>query len=152
MNNKYESEIKTLQTSAQKSFELLSNLSNIEKILATKDNTEWSKQLENITFDNDSVRINADMAGTVTFRIIEKEPHKTIKFQTENAPILANLWIQLAEKNSDDTKMKLTIHAEIPTMLKMMVSGKIKSSINKLADGIALAINQLNRQENNNIA
>lgn len=152
MNNKYESEIKTLQTSAQKSFELLSNLSNIEKILATKDNTEWSKQLENITFDNDSVRINADMAGTVTFRIIEKEPHKTIKFQTENAPILANLWIQLVEKNSDDTKMKLTIHAEIPTMLKMMVSGKIKSSINKLADGIALAINQLNRQENNNIA
>lgn len=152
MNNKYESEIKTLQTSAQKSFELLSNLSNIEKILVTKDNTEWSKQLENITFDNDSVRINADMAGTVTFRIIEKEPHKTIKFQTENAPILANLWIQLVEKNSDDTKMKLTIHAEIPTMLKMMVSGKIKSSINKLADGIALAINQLNRQENNNIA
>lgn len=147
---KYQSETKTLLTSAQQAFEILSNLSNVEKALLTNSlsmDTQLERHLKKVTFDQDTVRIEVDMAGTVTFKIIEREPYKTIKFQTENAPIAANLWIQLVEKGYNDTKMRLTIHAEIPTMLKLMVDNKIKSSINKLADAISLSINKLTEEK-----
>ena len=80
--------------------------------------------------------------GRVGFRIIEREPFKTIKLESENSPIHINVWIQLKQVAENDTKMKLTLSAELPAMIKMMLDSKLKSGINSVADVLAKALSK----------
>ena len=81
------------------------------------------------------------MVGEIALRIIEREENKTIKFETEQSPIQANMWIQvLPSTNDDGTKMKLTLKADLNPMVKMMVGSKISDGIDKFADMLALAL------------
>ncbi|MBP6610320.1 MAG: SRPBCC family protein, partial [Paludibacter sp.] len=82
-----------------------------------------------------------DGFGKMGFRIIEREPFKTIKLESENAPVSINLWIQLKPVADDDTKMKLTLKAELPTMIKMMVGSKLQDGLNSIADLLAKSLN-----------
>jgi len=47
------------------------------------------------------------------------------------------LWIQLKEAGENDTRMKLTIKADMNPMVKMMASKPVKKFLETLADGIA---------------
>ena len=78
--------------------------------------------------------------GQVSFRIIERTPVKTIKLEAENSPVAANGWIQLASVSENVCKMKLTIKAELPMMIKMMVDGKLKKGVDAIAEGLTKAL------------
>ncbi len=126
----YESSVKTISCNKEMVFAVLSDLSNLEKI---KEKLPKDKVKE-ISFDTDSISFKVDAIGTLGFRIIEREPHKTIKFESENSPILVNLWIQLVDTSDTECKMKLTLKADFPAMIKMMVGGKINDGLEKMAD------------------
>lgn len=134
----YESDIKTISSSEEVVFGILSNLNNLEEF--TK-NEQLSDKLKDVTFDADSCSFIVDGFGKVGFKIIEKEPFKTIKFTTEHVPVEVNAWIQLKQVDERDTRMKLTIKAELPAMIKMMVNKKIEEGINSIADLLAKALN-----------
>ncbi|MBO7317044.1 MAG: SRPBCC family protein [Paludibacteraceae bacterium] len=133
----YESNIETLNSSAMSAYELFSDLKNLEKF---KDRLPTDK-IKDIEFDTDSCRFSVDPIGKVGFVIVDKEEGKTIKFGAENSPVEANMWIQLKEVGENVTKMKLTIKAELPFLIKSMVDGKLKTFINQLSKALALAIN-----------
>ena len=46
-------------------------------------------------------------------------------------------WIQLVEKSVDDTRMKLTIKADLNMFLKPMLSKPLTEGIEKIADMLA---------------
>ena len=75
--------------------------------------------------------------GKMGFRIIEREPFKTIKFVSENAPVEVNVLIQLKSVAENETHMKLILNADLPMMIKMMVDKKLKEGINIIADLLA---------------
>jgi len=134
----YESDIKTISSNEEVVFGLLSDLTNLEKL---KDLPDAPKELKEAEFDKDSCHIKVEGMGTVGFRIIDREPCKTIKFETENLPMMKfDAWIQLKQVGENDTRMKLTLKADLPSMIKMMVDKKIKEGINTVADVIAKAI------------
>ena len=81
-----------------------------------------------------------DGFGKVGLRVVEREPFKTIKFESENAPVLVNIWIQLKSISATETVMKLTLKAELPMMIKMMVDKKLKEGINMVAEMLAKAL------------
>ncbi|MFT3751508.1 MAG: hypothetical protein QM800_01015 [Paludibacter sp.] len=56
---------------------------------------------------------------------------------SENAPVEVNVWIQLKQVAENDTRMKLTLKADLPAMIKMMVDKKLKEGINSVADLLA---------------
>lgn len=97
-----------------------------------------SQYLQSLQCDADTVSINAPMIGQVTLRIIEREPNKTIKFETVNSPIPLNLWIQLLPVSSGGCKMRLTIKAELNFFIRKMVEGKLQAGIDKMADMLAM--------------
>ncbi len=134
----YESDIKTISSNEEVVFGLLGDLNNLSKL---KDNKEFTEKIKDLTTDTDSCTFSVDQVGKVCFRIIEREPFKTIKFKTEYLPLDANLWIQLKQVADNDTKMKLTLKAEIPTMIKLMVDKSLKEGINKIADVLVQAVN-----------
>ncbi len=129
----YESEIKTILSNNKVVFAKLSDLNNLESL---KDKVPSEAGISDMVCDTDTVSFNVNPVGKITLRIIEREEFKTIKFASENSPITFNLWIQLVSKEENDTKLKVTLKADIPSMIKMMVGSKLKDFINQFADGL----------------
>ena len=103
-----------------------------------KEALEHIDKLKDLTFDTDSLSIQAPMVGEIKLRIVEREEPKTIKFETENSPITLNMWIQLLPVTDTSCKMKLTVKGDIPFMLKAMVSKPLQEGVEKVADMLAM--------------
>ena len=61
----------------------------------------------------------------------------TVKFGAEGIPMDANFWIQLKELAPNDTRIKLTVKADIPMMFKMMIGKKLQDGLDQAADMLA---------------
>ena len=131
---KFESSIRQLMYPQQAVYNMLSDLSNIERV---KDHLPEDK-LQDLTFDTDSVSVNTPPVGQITLRIIDREEPKTIKFETEQSPVPFNLWIQLLPVTAETSKMKLTIKAELNPFIKGMVSKPLQEGLEKIADMLAM--------------
>ncbi|GHT73865.1 polyketide cyclase [Bacteroidia bacterium] len=127
------SEIKTLPYNQEQVYRVLSNLENLERI---KDKISYDK-ITNFTFDKDSCSFSTQPIGKVRFSIVERDAPKTIKFAADESPIEVNMWIQLAGLHENETKMKLTIKANLNPFLKPMLSKPLQDGMNKIADILA---------------
>ena len=129
----FTSQVKTIPHNDDKIYAMLSDMSNLERI---KDRVPQDK-IKNFIFDADSCSVTVDPVGSVTFRIIEREPYKTIKFSTTNSPVPLYLWIQLKQINENDTKMKMTVRADLNPFIKQMVSKPLQEAIDSISEMIA---------------
>ncbi|MDR0230679.1 MAG: SRPBCC family protein [Dysgonamonadaceae bacterium] len=127
------SEIKTIPHNEADIFEMLSDLSNLERM---KDKIPQEK-ISDFTFDKDSCSFSVSPIGKIKFSIVEREPNKTIKFKADESPIDVTMWIQLKQVDENDTKLKLTLKAELNPFIKPMVSKPVQEGINKVADVLA---------------
>jgi carbon monoxide dehydrogenase subunit G len=134
MMTEFVSEIKTIPYNQKKIYEVLANLENLEKL---KDKIS-SDKIKDFTFDRDSCSLSVNPVGKVKFSIIEREPFKTIKLTASEAPINVNMWVQLVEVTENETKMKLTIKAELNPFLRPMLSKPLQDGLNKIADILAI--------------
>lgn len=128
----YESPVKSIKASQETVFSKLSDLSQLQPVFENlKD-----ERIKNVRMDSDSVYCDVDMFGEIGMRIIEREPSKTIKFESDKSPLKFNLWIQLVGVSDNDTRLKITLKADIPFFMKAMLD----DNINKGLDLIATAI------------
>jgi len=137
----YESEIKTISSNEEMVFGVLSNLNNLQKF---QDKVPQTDKVKDLTFDADSCTFVVDGIGKIGFRIVEREPFKTIKLTSENSPVPLNVWVQLKSVSENETAMKLTLKADLPAMIKMMVDKKLKEGINMVAELLVKALNTPN--------
>lgn len=110
---------------------------NLKQKLQEAGHAEAIDQLAQIELNQDSVSIPAPMIGNISLQIIEREENKCIKIQTTKSPIAATLWIQVLPVSEYTSKLRLTIDADIPFMLKAIIGSKVKDGIEKLAEGLA---------------
>lgn len=134
------SEIKTIPYSDADVYAVLSDLNNLE---LAKDKIPQDK-VKDFSFDTDSCTVSVDPVGKIKFVIIEREPNKTIKFQAEQLPFGVNMWIQLVSTGETETKLKMTIKAELNAFVAPMVSKPLQAGIDKVADLLAkLSYNEI---------
>ena len=131
--SKFESSVKQIPYPVENVYRNISDLSNLERV---RDRIPEDK-LQEFQFDSDSVQVSVAPVGTIKLRIIEREENKCVKFETEQSPIPFNLWIQVLPVNETESKMKVTVKADIPFMLKGMVSGPLQDGVEKIADALA---------------
>lgn len=131
--SKFESSIKQIPYPQAAVYRNLSDLSNLERV---RDRIPEDK-VKDFSFDRDSITISADPVGLITLCICEREEPKCIKFETAQSPLPFNLWIQVLPVTETTCKMKLTLKADIPFMLKGMVSGPLEDGLEKIADALA---------------
>ena len=129
----YISDVKTIPYSDVDIFSVLSDLRKLDLI---KDKIPQDK-LKDLSYDQDSCSVNINPIGKIRFVIIEREPNSTIKFEAEQLPFKLNLWIQLKQAAENDTKMKLTVKADINAFLKPMVSKPLQEGLDKMAETLA---------------
>ena len=130
---KFESSVKQIPYPVENVYRNISDLSNLERV---RDRIPEDK-LQDFQFDSDSVQISVAPVGTIKLRIIEREENKCVKFETEQSPLPFNLWIQVLPVSETESKMKVTVKADIPFMLKGMVSGPLQDGVEKIADALA---------------
>ena len=148
---KESSSIKQVNAPVERVYATLSDLNNLRPIIERAQNDETLKEkmreagqgnaldsLKDVTLTADSLEIPAPMVGTISLHIIEREENKCIKFETDKSPVNANIWIQVLPETESTSKLKLTIDADVPFMLKAMVGSKLRDGIEKVADAIAM--------------
>ena len=127
----FESTVRQINYPQQSVYQLLSDLSNIDKV---KDRIPEDK-VKDLIFDTDSIGINTPM-GVVTLNIVERDEPKCIKFETTESPLPFNFWIQILPVTAQSSKMKLTIKADLNPFIKGMVSKPLQEGIEKIADAL----------------
>jgi carbon monoxide dehydrogenase subunit G len=130
---KFESNVKQIPYPVEDVYRNISDLSNLERV---RDRIPQDK-LQDFQFDSDSVQVSVSPVGTIKLRICEREENKCVKFETEQSPMPFNLWIQVLPVDSNSSKMKVTVKADIPFMLKGMVSGPLQDGVEKIADALS---------------
>lgn len=131
---KYESKISSAPCPATQIYRVLSNLQNIEKV---RDLIPQDK-VQELEIEPDRIRMKVDgLAQKITIAIVDRIENDTVKFGLEGIPMDANFWIQLKEVTPTDTRIKLTIKAEIPFMFKFMIEKKLQQGLDQAAEMLA---------------
>ncbi len=140
---KYVSEIKHIYHNQQAVYDYLSNFENLAQYMNSEMLGKITDQIpqikiSNFESDRDSCSFNITGIGNAELRIINREPIKTIKFESsEGLPLNLTLWIQLLPAGDDETRMRLTLHAGLSKMIQLMVGSKLQDGINSLAGTLA---------------
>jgi len=142
---KYISEVKIISFPVEKVYDRLSNLKNIEKLFNTEKLKEVKDKIPNapdLKFDSfqateDECSFKIKPIGKVGLKIVEREPNKLVKIKgSEGIPFEFNCWLQLLHVDDDSCKIRLTIHADMNPMIKMMVNKHLAEGVNKIADAL----------------
>lgn len=127
----YESSIKTISANNEMVFAKLADLRNLETL---KEKLPSNAPIQDLEVDEDSIHFSIQPIGKMGLRIIDRTEFSTIKLASENSPINFNTWILLVPINEDETKLKITLKAELPMMIKMMLGNKMEDFVNQLAE------------------
>ena len=130
---KIESTIREIAYSQQAVYNMLSDLSNIQKV---QDKIP-QEHVKDLTFTADSISISTPM-GAVKMVIVNREEPKEIKFETQESPLPFNFWIQILPVDETSSKIKLTIKADLNPFIAGMVKKPLQEGIEKIADALQL--------------
>ena len=142
---KYISEVKTIYSPQEAVYDRLSNLKNLEQLFDPKKLEEIKKnypdipdiKLDNFQATADECSFSVSPVGTIGVHIVEREPSKMIKLSgSKSVPFQFNCWIQLVKVDEASCKVKITIHAELNPMIKMLVHKHIKKGVDQIAEAL----------------
>ena len=131
--SKFESSVKQIPYPQEAVYRNISDLSNLERV---RDRVPTDK-IQEFSFDRDTVSVNVPPVGQISLRIIEREEPKCVKFEAVQSPMPFNLWVQILPVDEQNSKMKVTVKADIPIMLKALVSGPLQDGVDKVADALS---------------
>ena len=132
--SKYESKISSSPCSAAQIYRIISDLRNIERVreMIPQD------KIQEMEVEEDRIRMKVDgLAQKFTIAIVDRIENNTVKFGIEGIPMDANFWIQLKEVEPGDTRIKLTLKADIPMMFKMMIGSKLQTGLDQASEMMA---------------
>jgi carbon monoxide dehydrogenase subunit G len=125
---KIESRIGVIKSSEEKIYNFLSNFNNFKSLIPEDRVKEWEST-------DDTCRFTVDAVGRIGLKIIEKEPHKMIKITSdESTPLPFRLWIQIKSVEENDSRIKITVDAEVNPLIAPMVKGPLQSFVDTLVD------------------
>ncbi len=142
---KYDSEVKVIASSQESVYNHLSNLRNLEPLFDGNRLEELKKQypntpdvkLDNFSATEDECSFSISLIGQVGVEIIEREPSKLIKLAGSKAlPFEVHCWIQILPLAENTCKIKITLHAELNQMIKMIIGKHLKSGVDQIAEAL----------------
>lgn len=146
--SKFESEVKLVPQAQQVIYSRFADLNNFAAVKDALNNSEVQQRIneqvpadkieelktyaEGLSFETDAIHIASPM-GNITLRVVEREEPKCIKFASEGSPLQLYVWIQLLPHGDYETKMRVTVGAEVNFFMKGMVAKPLQQA----ADGLA---------------
>lgn len=128
---KYESKI---TKSPRLASDLYSKFSSVETVASMFP----PDQFQPIELTQDRCIFENKKFGQVGFQIVEREENKLVKLSDFNGkPFAFFLWLQFKEVGSYDTRIRVTLHLDLPSVLKFAMKGKIQKAVDQFAEAVA---------------
>jgi carbon monoxide dehydrogenase subunit G len=132
----FESKIVTIRRTPEDIFRVMADFRQFTPFIPTD-------KLEGWEAEEDSCKFIVKGVGQTGLKILEKDPFNTVKITGDGKlPFEFFLWVQIKEIGPYDTKMKLTLKADLNVMLKMMLQKQLAEGIDTMAEQIAAAFNR----------
>ncbi|MFO7862769.1 MAG: SRPBCC family protein [Salinivirgaceae bacterium] len=126
---KHESRVGKLNAGAAAVYQTIADFSRFESIAPPDD------KMKVVKADADSCRFALGKTGEFGMRIIERKENELVKISSdETVPFTFFLWIQLKEVDENDTRVKVTLHADLNPMLKMVAKKPLTQFVDALVD------------------
>jgi carbon monoxide dehydrogenase subunit G len=130
METKIESRVGTIAASEERVYNFIADFNNFKQFIP-------ADKVQDFQSTGDSCRFSVPNMGQVALKIVEKTPFNTVKVTGDS---MANqqffLWVQLKQMADNDTRVKVTIKADLNPMLKMMVNKPLRNFVDKLVEAM----------------
>ncbi len=77
---------------------------------------------------------------TVRLLMDERVEPKHVKIIGDVVPMDFAFWVQLHKVDTNDTRLRLVLHAELNMMMKMLIGSKLQGSLDHIVEGISKAM------------
>ena len=143
---KYSSEAKFITSPQESVYNHLANLKNLEPLFDPNRLKELKNQhpstsdikLDNFSAIADECTFSINPVGNIGVQIIEREPSKLIKLTgSKSVPFQVNCWIQLLPVDENSCKVRITLHADLNPMIKMLIGKHLKNGVDHMADALS---------------
>lgn len=125
---KLESKIGKIETTDERIYNFLTDFDNFKHLIP-------SDKIKNWQSDETSCSFTVDPIGNTGVKIIEKEPYKLIKLKNlEESSMNFTFWVQLKMLSDTDTRIKLTLEANLNPMIQAMAKKPLQEFLDKLVD------------------
>lgn len=124
----FESRIGKVESSDELVYNFLSDFNNFEIIIPQDKSLEF-------TSTEDTCSFTVAPIGKIGLKIIEREPYKLIKITgDENSKFEFFIWIQIKQVAENDTRIRVTLKADLNPLIKMMASKPLQQFVDSLID------------------
>lgn len=128
METTFESRVGKINLPQERIYNFLADFNNLKQYIPSDKISNWQS-------DSDSCRFTVNGMGDVALRTVEKRPCDLIKITGDGLNQKDFFfWVQLKEVDASDTRVKLTIRADLNPMMKMMISKPIQKFLDVLVD------------------
>ena len=119
---------------AEQIYAVISRFDNLTPALADRVE-EWQATEERCSFKAKGF--------TVKLRMEERIAPKHVKIVGDEGgvPMDFAFWIQLHKVSDTDTRLRVVLHIDLNTMMRMMIGSKLQGAVDQIAEGIARAMN-----------
>ena len=132
METKYESNIKVVKNSAEAIYSRLADFTRLGVAIP-------QDKIKNWTATPDSCHFTVDQIGDMGLRIADRQLNSLVKYTADGETRFNfNLWVQMKEAAPYDSRIKVTLKADINVMIKTMFGSKLQQFVDSLAESIAL--------------
>jgi carbon monoxide dehydrogenase subunit G len=132
---KIESKVGKISKDSEIAYGFLSDFNNFTQLIPPDKVKDWQATESTCSFKVQTV-------GEMGLEIIEKEPNNLIKMKgVEKSPYKFTVWIQLKEIEPADTRIKMTIKAELNPMVKSFAKKPLQQFADSLIDQLSTYFN-----------
>ncbi len=123
---KLESKIGKVSYSDEEVYNFLTDFNNFKNLMPEDKVSNWKS-------DENSCSFSVNPVGKTGIKMIEKEAFKLIKLSSlENDKFNFIFWVQLKMLEEKDTRIKLTLEADLNPMVEMMAKKPLQEFLDKL--------------------
>ena len=128
---KLESKIGKIENTDERVYNFLTDFNNFKHLIPADKIKNWQS-------DETSCSFTIDPIGNTGVKVIEKEPYKLIKLTNlEESKMDFTFWVQLKMLSETDTRIKLTLEANLNPMIQAMAKKPLQEFLDKLVDQLS---------------
>lgn len=124
-----ESRIGKINTDREEMYALISDFTNIPRLIP-------EEKRHGITAEKESLTFTLPETGEMTMRIEKKDPPEMIKYAGVFKEQTFFLYVQFKSPSPGDTRFKITLRADIPSMIGWTLKGKMQTMLDELVGQI----------------
>ncbi len=132
----YKSNPQPVNRSAEELFEHFSDLSRLQGALDGL-TEEQRKQVGDVHFSADSIRIVTPQVGEIAFEVTERVHPSKVVFGTKSSPVPLTMEVDIKPVSESASEVQTLINVEIPAMLRPIIGPQMQKAADKFGELMA---------------